>query len=336
MQNHIIMFSGGKSSFAVAAWVKDNFPEDNILLYFTDTLWEDDDLYRFNEEVSNKLQLPLLTHSLGINPPQLMVKQRFMANSRAGTCSKELKIKVSQRFIMKGEKPPIEKWLNRQFLKSEDFVESATLYFGIGFDEMHRAAPIEENWKPFKTLFPLIDHNIDKDALLERYNIRQPRLYDLNFAHNNCGGRCVKAGQGHFQNLLVRREKDYFELMEQEIVISEYIRYTKQPAVKSGKNPDYMYKDVWEFISTGKKSDKIKNILEGHQYSKNWNFGRDKDGNPIKKPFTFMKSLSLDDLEKKALQLDFWDLLDIGGCGCSVDFGTCNINEESESPIEEF
>jgi hypothetical protein len=29
-----------------------------------------------------------------------------------------------------------------------------------------------------------------------------PRLYDLGFAHNNCGGFCVKAGEGHFANLL--------------------------------------------------------------------------------------------------------------------------------------
>lgn len=322
------MFSGGKSSFAVAAWVKENFPNDNILLYFTDTLWEDDDLYRFNDKVSHKLELPLLTHSLGINPPQLMVKQRFMANNRAGTCSQELKIKVSMRYLKKGVIPPIEKWLNKQYLKSDSFVQDAILYFGIGFDEMHRAGPIEVNWKPFKVQFPLIDHDIDKDALLQKYGIRQPRLYDLNFVHNNCAGRCVKAGQGHFQNLLARRERDYFELMEQEIIISEYIRYTKQPAIKSGKSKDYMFKDVYEFVSTGKKSDKIRNILEGHQYTKNWLLGKDSKGKDIKKPYTFMKALSLQDLEKKSLQLDFWDLLDIGGCGCSVDFGTCTIDSE--------
>jgi 3'-phosphoadenosine 5'-phosphosulfate sulfotransferase (PAPS reductase)/FAD synthetase len=328
MQTHIINFSGGKSSFVVAAWVKDNYPNDNILLYFTDTLWEDEDLYRFNQEVSDKLELPLLIHSLGISPPELMVNQRFMANNRAGICSQELKIKVSMRFLKKGIVPPIEKWTNKQYLKTDDFVQNAILYFGIGFDEMHRAGPIEENWKPFNVMFPLIDYDIDKDAYLKQYAIRQPRLYDLNFTHNNCGGRCVKAGQGHFQNLLIRKEKTYFELMEQEIILSDYIRYMKQPSVKSGKQKDYMKKDVMKFVTTGEKSDKIKNILESSKYTKNWSFGVDRDGNPIKKPFTFMKNQSLADLEKKALQLDFWDLLDIGGCGCSVDFGTCNIDNE--------
>lgn len=48
IKNHIIFFSGGTASFAVAAWVKKKHPNDNILLYFTDTLWESEDLYRFN------------------------------------------------------------------------------------------------------------------------------------------------------------------------------------------------------------------------------------------------------------------------------------------------
>lgn len=320
MRNHIIKFSGGKSSFAVAAWVKENYPNDNILLYFTDTLWEDEDLYRFNEEVSNKLKLTLLTHSLGVNPPQLMVKQKFMANNRAGTCSRELKIKVAMKFLKKGVVPPIEKWLNKQYLKDNNFTKDATLYYGIGFDEMHRVSPIQENWKPFTVEFPLIDNDINKDNLLEKYGIKQPRLYEQNFVHNNCAGRCVKGGQGHFQNLLKRREKSFIELKEQEIIISDYIRYTKQPAIKKGLIKDHMFKDVWKFITTGEKTDKIKNILDGHKYTKKWNFGIDRKGNPIKKPFTFMKSLSLDDLEQKDLQLDFWDMLDIGGCGCFVEY----------------
>jgi 3'-phosphoadenosine 5'-phosphosulfate sulfotransferase (PAPS reductase)/FAD synthetase len=81
MQNHIIFFSGGKSSFSVADYVKENYPNDNILLYFTDTLWEDEDLYRFIHEASDKLELPMLIHSRGITPAQLMVQQRFMANN---------------------------------------------------------------------------------------------------------------------------------------------------------------------------------------------------------------------------------------------------------------
>ena len=31
--------------------------------------------------------------------------------------------------------------------------------------------------------------------------IRPPRLYELGFPHNNCGGFCIKAGQAHFAHL---------------------------------------------------------------------------------------------------------------------------------------
>lgn len=330
MRNRIIKFSGGISSFAVAAWVKEQYPDSNIVLYFNDVLWEDHDLYRFIREVSDKLKLPMLIHSKGITPPQLMVMKRYMANNRAGICSQELKIKVAQEFFFKNNVPPIEQWRNKEYLKQdihvthdEEFFLNTTLYFGIGWEEAHRTKSIYENWQPYDVQFPLIDQIDDRKAYLEKYQIEEPLMYKQNFAHNNCAGRCVKAGQGHFQNLLARREDMFFELMELEIVISDYIRYTKQ--ITYSKDRDYLFNDVWEFVSNGKKSSKIQHIIDTHNYHKSWIFGKDSKGRDIKKPYTFMKSLSLNELEKRAMQLDFWDLLDVGGCGCSVDYGTCRV-----------
>lgn len=40
-----------------------------------------------------------------------------------------------------------------------------------------------------------------------------------------------------------------------------------------------------------------------------------------------MKNLTLEDFEKTAMQLNMWDVLDVGGCGCSTDYGTCQIGE---------
>lgn len=321
MKNHIILFSGGLSSFTVAHLVKEKYPDDNIVLYFTDTLWEDEDLYRFIHEASNKLELPLLTHSRGITPPQLMVQQRFMANNRAGTCSRELKMKVSAKYLKRGIVPEIEKWYNKHYLRQEEFKSDMILYFGIGWDEAHREGPIRANWQPLKVEMPLMEMSIDNEKVLKLYGIRRPRLYDMEFAHNNCKGRCVKAGQGHYKNLLMKDEKTYFELMEQEIVISDYIRYTKQYGYS--KERDYMFDDVYEFVSTGKKTEKIEHIIRTNKHKKNWNFGTDSKGESIKKQYTFMKSLSLEELEKTPTQCD---LFDIGGCGCFVDY------EESLSP----
>ncbi|WP_182102471.1 hypothetical protein [Niallia taxi] len=216
MRNHIIFTSGGLSSFAVADFVKQHFPMDNILLYFTDTLWENADLYRFIKEASDKLELPLLTHADGRTPIQVMFDEKFIFNSRVGNCSKRLKMEVSDRFIRKGIKPKFEKWRNRQYLKNENFLDNPILYFGIGFNEMHRQDAIAFNWQPYQVEFPLIDHIIDNDEILAKYSIRRPELYDLSFSHNNCNGRCVKGGQAHFANLYDKMPDVYNELKIQE------------------------------------------------------------------------------------------------------------------------
>lgn len=42
---------------------------------------------------------------------------------------------------------------------------------------------------------------INKNEMIKNLRllgIKPPRLYSMGFAHNNCGGFCVKAGKGHF------------------------------------------------------------------------------------------------------------------------------------------
>ncbi|MED3831619.1 hypothetical protein P4575_27920, partial [Priestia megaterium] len=282
------------------------------LLYFTDVLWEDEDLHRFIYEVSDKLELPMLIHSRGITPAELMIERKYMANSWAGICSRELKMKVSSDFIRKGIEPKITKWHNKKYLKSESILVDPVLYFGISFMEAHREEPIRHNWQPYEVEMPLMDNDIDYDLLLKQYNIRTPRLYLKGFQHNNCKGRCVKAGQAHFKNLMLKDNKTFNELKEQEIIISEYIRYTKQYSVKSGKTQNHLYNEVIEFIRTGKKSKKIDHLIKMHPYRKKHIVGINSEGEGIKKPYTFMKGKSLAELEKEPAQCDMFD---IGGCG---------------------
>jgi hypothetical protein len=323
LKNHIIFFSGGKSSFSVADWVKTHYPNDNIVLYFTDTKWEDPDLYRFINEASTKLQLPMLYHAMGLNPVELMFEKKLVFNSRIGDCSKILKMKVARDFLKKGKEPKEKYWVNKQYLKSNEFIKDATLYFGIGFEEMHREAPIRKNWKPFEVVMPMVDNIIDNNETLKKYNIEEPQLYKEGFTHNNCAGRCVKAGQAHFKNLKEQRPEEFQKLMEQEVVLSDYVRYVKQPQIKNGQQKDHLKKDVWEFLTKGNKSEKIKHILETNKYTKKFNLGG------RNKPYTFMKKSKNgetnpymleelnQDLKEDEKQLD---LFDFGGCGCFVEY----------------
>lgn len=341
MRNHIIFFSGGKASFAVADWVITQFPDDNIVLYFTDPMWENEDSYRFIDESSEKLQLPLLTHSAGLNPLQLMFEKKLVYNSMIGDCSKVLKIKVGEDFLKKKIKPKIEHWRNREYLKQEDFITGAILYFGIGFDEMHRQVPIIENWKPFVVEMPLIENNIWVDEVLKKYNIRQPKLYDYGFSHSNCDARCVKAGQGHYKLFKEKRPEEFKKIMEQEfhlkICVSAYRYITQTHEVINGEKiplqegdiiprhvqedllaelddvyRDYFYdrteKPKFYVHPAGSAVDKYMNI-------KQYSFMK-KDGKPY----------PIRDLHYKIENSQQIDIFDIGGCGCFTDYG-CNIVE---------
>jgi len=332
MKNHIIFFSGGKSSFSVADWVKTNYPDDNILLYFTDTMWENDDLYRFIYQAADRMELPMLTHANGLNPIELMFEKKLVYNSRIGDCSKLLKMKVSRDFLKKGIEPPIVKWRNKDRLKQEDFITGATLYFGIGWDEEHRAGPIQKNWQPFDVVFPMIDEMIDNAATLNKYNLRQPVLYDLGFTHNNCNGRCVKAGQGHHRNLKEKMPDEFKKLMEQEhhlkvcVDAYRYIKRIPEEELDAGARQvmydeiDDAYRDYF-YGRTDKPKMYISpaitaapELVEFTPYA----FMKKAQGGE-NKPYP-LRQLNAD-VASEDTQID---LFDIGGCGCSVDFGEWN------------
>lgn len=325
MRNHIIFFSGGKASFAVADWVKEKHPDDNIVLYFTDTLWEHEDLYRFIDEASDKLRLPMLMHSAGINPMQLMFEKKLVFNSMIGDCSKILKMKVAADFLKRGKKPQIEKWRNREHLQDEDFIKDATLYFGIGFDEMHREGAIRKNWKPFEVNMPLIENNIWPDRVLEKHNIRQPKLYDYGFSHNNCNARCVKAGQGHYALFKEKRPKEFQKIMEQEhhlkMCVSAYRYIMNDKVPEEERIPDRVREQMLAELDDAyrdyfyDRADKPKLYIHpAGSASGEW----------MKiQQYAFMKKGSqpypIRDLHREIENDDQIDIFDIGGCGCFVD-----------------
>lgn len=312
MKNRIVLFSGGLSSFAVAHHLKTEYPNDNIVLYFTDTLWEDEDLYRFIYEVSNKLELPMLVHSKGMDPVQLMIKQHILFNNRFGQCSLQLKMKTSSNFIKKGIKPEFESWHNKEYLKDDNFIENATLYFGISFDEFHRTEAITKNWKPFDVEFPLCKMFFDYDELLKQYDIDKPRMYLKGFTHNNCKGRCVKAGKGHYKLLYNEDRKTFDEINEIEHYISLYVG-AYHLIRKEYKDDDYK---MAEYLLKQNEEEMNKWHDSNYSYKPNLHF-INSENTP-----TMMKSTSLKDLKQTMKLNTSLDLFneEIGGCGCFVDY----------------
>lgn len=306
MENRILFFSGGLSSFSVAHHLKVNYPNDNIVLYFTDTLWEDEDLYRFIDEVSDKLKLPMLVHSMLTDPVELMIKQKILYNSRIGNCSTILKMKVASDFIKKDKKPRHEHWVNKEYLKDDNFKEDAVLYFGISFDEIHRTKAIKHNWLPFESEFPLTKMFYDYDELLKLYDIQKPRLYLKGFTHNNCKGRCVKAGKRHYRLLYNEDYETFIQLEEIERLLSDYVD-TYHQLKKDDSKKELLLNNQKEMM-----------LWHDTQYTHKPKLYIEK----TKNRYSFMKTTSLTEIKKEmesGMKLNLFDE-DIGGCGCFVDY----------------
>ncbi|MDH6371783.1 hypothetical protein M2444_003582 [Paenibacillus sp. PastF-3] len=214
-------FSGGVGSMAAAIRDAEANGTADMILLFTDTLIEDKDLYRFMIESAaylfglpkpvNLLKLcgaipdvdkdidarrDYLT-SLAVNvmeyipqfqwisdgrePWKVFRDRKWIGNSRVAQCSEELKQKLSRRWVKERYKP-----------------DEAIIYFGIDWTEMHRIGGIEKGWAPYKCKFPMTENPYlyKSDMLhgLKQYGIPAPRLYNMGFAHNNCGGFCVRGG----------------------------------------------------------------------------------------------------------------------------------------------
>ncbi|OYP14039.1 hypothetical protein CFC35_05595 [Streptomyces sp. FBKL.4005] len=186
---HVVMWSGGITSWATARHVIAEHGTENVTLLFADTTAEDEDLYTFNEQASTQLGLPLHRVSRERDQWQVFEDKRWLGNTRIAQCSMELKLK------------PCREWL-------EEFTDPADtmLYVGIDWTETERLPAIVRGWAPWPVDAPLTRPPYsDKEQLraeARAAGLIDPRLYRLGFAHNNCGGACVKGGQAQWARLL--------------------------------------------------------------------------------------------------------------------------------------
>lgn len=226
---HVVMFSGGVGSWAAAWRVASEHGLDQLTLLFTDTRIEDEDLYRFLLEGAAKLcdvdvsdlvpealalppveadrmperiaalerlsaramaRIPILTWiAAGPDVWTLFEAEGMMGNSRADMCSRILKRELA------------DAWIEEHYDQAD-----TTVYVGIDWTEEHRIVGLRALKAPWRYEAPLCRKPYltkrDMQRTLRALGVRPPRLYDLGFAHNNCGGFCIKAGFGHFANLL--------------------------------------------------------------------------------------------------------------------------------------
>jgi hypothetical protein len=203
----VVLYSGGKGSFMAAYLAKQIYGK--TILYWNDTKTEDYDLYRFLRETVAWLDLPLVEDSDGRDVWQLFEDRKFVGNSRVDVCSETLKRKRSKKWIKTSYPDP----------------STVDVIVGLGMFESHRVDRAKPLWEPYNLVAPLFDAMVDEQELFKQLcdesGIAQPRLYDLGFHHNNCGGFCVKAGLAQFKMLYEKLPEVYLyhEQKQEELMI---------------------------------------------------------------------------------------------------------------------
>ena len=117
---------------------------------------------------------------------------------------------------------------------------------GIDFTETHRCKAITKKYEPYKVEFPMCEKPyLYKHEMLNELTkdgIDPPRLYRLGFSHNNCGGRCFKAGIGHYKNLLEKDRNRYLEWENQEEAVRKSLG--KDVAMMKRKGHPFTLKEL--------------------------------------------------------------------------------------------
>lgn len=189
----IISMSGGLAS-AAAAFIAAKQGTD-FHMFFADTKIEDDDLHRFLYDVEQYLNKPIIRLSDGRDPWDVFVDVSQIGSSRAASCSKVLKTQQIKKFC------------------DAVFPADTPIILGMYPDEAERLQRAQQNWNPRPVRSLLIEQrvypgDVEKMICVDA-GIKKPRLYEMGFPHNNCGGMCVRAGQGQFARLLEMRPAFY-------------------------------------------------------------------------------------------------------------------------------
>lgn len=237
---HIAMFSGGASSAYVAYYIVQKYGKENCVLFFTDTLWEDIDNYRFMEEVAEYIGLDITYRIDGRTPEEVFFDVKFLGNSRMAKCSEELKVRQTLIYL--------------EELRDVHNLEPI-LYFGIGPHEQHRAVNLQNFYEhnpiePITTRFPMIEtfkEDLDaKKIIRDEWKIALPRMYGLGFSHANCAGRCVRGGLGHYALLYKVWPEQY---MEQEAMEERFrSHFNKDVSILKRNSKPFTLREYRELI----------------------------------------------------------------------------------------
>ncbi len=217
-EHYVVMFSGGIGSYWAARRIIEAHGADAVTLLFSDVkgdstdphVGEDEDNYRFIADAVEDLGARYVRVADGRTIWDVFKDKRFLGNARQANCSHLLK------------QAPARKWLNENTTP-----ENTVIVIGIDWSETHRRPAIRSAYEPYAVEFPMCDEPFwDKERMIAEGRARglePPRLYSYGFAHANCGGGCVRSGQGQFKLLLDAMPERFAVWEQNEAALREYL-----------------------------------------------------------------------------------------------------------------
>jgi|TARA_Y100000310_G_C20605904_1_gene775457 3'-phosphoadenosine 5'-phosphosulfate sulfotransferase (PAPS reductase)/FAD synthetase len=196
-KEHIVSLSGGIAS-AVAADRVIGRHGDDVELWFADTSWEDDDLYRFLDDLEVRWDREITRYKDGRTPPEVFEGEGIIGSNRFLSCTRKLKIQPFVKHI-KDRLPCV-------------------VYLGLDWTESHRLDGPRERYSKMgaKVDFPLLWEprlmKRDYMKLVDGWGIEIPLMYRRGFSHNNCGGSCFRQGAYAWRKLQ-QSDPDRFQWM---------------------------------------------------------------------------------------------------------------------------
>lgn len=217
---HVCNFSGGLCSFFAALRTVQEHGTLNVVWLFADTLIESRGLYEFNQRASELLGVPITRVSREETPWQLFRREGLIGNDRFPICSVRLK------------RQPLNAWMESNFemdSRQDNFLlEAGTVVLGFDWTEAHRVAEFKRQHPTWRVSAPMTEEPIwDKckmQAEAEKLGLPISDAYKWGLPHDNCGGRCVRAGQAHWARLLEVNPAGFEEWELEELATMEELK----------------------------------------------------------------------------------------------------------------
>lgn len=269
---YVVSISGGLGSAEALKRAIEKFGKENVIAVFADVkgtgehAWfgmptiskllherfggESRDTYRFIWQLSHHFDIDI--ERIGTSESIWDVFAR----------RKALRLVVGSAFYCPAsedlKRAVIVDWVKKNLVAGE-----FTIVLGMAWDEEHRTKRSEFYWR--KALgwdVNVISLNAEKpyasneaSALYFLQNgIEIPSAYAENMEHNNCGGGCTQAGQGHYATLYLKRPLVYWYWAWMERMVTRVIGHD-YTILKDTRNGETKRLSLYDFVERIEKGD---------------------------------------------------------------------------------